>query len=81
MKDNMRNIRIEFKTPIYIIVRADTNRFGDNAIMYEGNTFRGCFDYIERETGLDSLILTGTIASRVTDWKGETYPSYMRVEL
>ena len=75
----MTNIRIIVKGENYIVVVADSERFGKNEIMYEGNCFRECFNYIKRETGRDSLTLNGTLASLCEDRKGETFPSYMEV--
>ena len=44
----MQNIRIEVLRDNYIVVKADTLRFGNNEIMFEGNTFDDCFEYIKK---------------------------------
>lgn len=76
----MDNIRIIVERKDYIIVRADTSRFGINAIMFEGNNFDQVFDYIKRETGKESLQLVGNLASLHTDRCGRTFPAYMVVQ-
>ena len=76
----MTNIEIEVMRADYIIVRADTPRFGRGEIMFEGNTFDGCFDYVKRETGRDKLSLSGCIADGIfTDRVGRSFPTHMRV--
>lgn len=75
----MTNIRVVVKDVNYIVVLADSERFGKDEVMYEGNHFRECFDYIKRETGKEKLRITGTLASLFQDRKGETFPSYMRI--
>lgn len=77
---NMKNIEIEVMRENYIVVRADTERFGKNEVMYEGNTFDQCFDYIKRETGRGDVLLQSRIAYGVyTDRTGRTFPPFMRV--
>lgn len=78
---NMENIKIEVVRENYIVVRADTKRFGAGEVMFEGNTFNQCFDYIKRETGrADPLRLQSCLAyGEYTDWQGRTFPSFMRV--
>lgn len=76
----MRNIEIEVLRENYIVVRADTERFGENEVMYEGNTFEQCFDYIKRETGQDNLRLSTRLCYGIyTDWMGESFSPYMQV--
>lgn len=76
----MKNIRIEMKSKNYIVVIADTKRFGKNEVVFEGNTFNQCFDYVKRETGRESLRLEGAIADGcVTDREGRTFPAFMKV--
>lgn len=47
----MENIRIAVTSNNTIIVKADSERFGKDAIMYEDTKFMRCFDYIRRATG------------------------------
>ena len=79
----MENIRIEVKGNDYIVVTADTERFGKDEVMFEGNTFRQCFDYIKRELGMDAgakLNLSSFfIYQPYTDRMGETFPWLMNV--
>ena len=76
----MKNIRIEVKRENYIVVIADTARFGADEVMYEGNTFDQCFDYIKRETGRDKLNVSGYMVDGIyTDWQGRSFPCYMNV--
>lgn len=79
----MKNIRIEVKAENYITVTADTKRFGKDEVMFEGNTFRQCFDYIKRALGMNPearlRISTYLIYAPYTDRMGETFPWYMEV--
>lgn len=76
----MQNIKIEVMDDNYIVVRADTMRFGDDAVMFEGNTFDQCFDYIKRETGREKVNFTARIVDGAyTDRTGRTFPVFMRV--
>ena len=76
----MRNITIEVLHENYIVVRADTARFGDGEVMCECNTFDQCFDYIKRETGRDKLYLSGCMMDGLyADRQGRTFPAFMRV--
>ena len=76
----MNNIRIEVKSENYIVVIADTARFGWNEIMFEGNTFEQCFEYIKRETGKEKLNFVSCFAyGAYTDREGRTFPVYMEV--
>lgn len=76
----MRNIEIEVMREDYIVVRADTARFGAREVMCECNTFDQAFDYIKRETGRDTVHFSAYMSDGVyTDWKGRTFPPFMRV--
>lgn len=76
----MKNIRIEVKAENYITVTADTERFGPDEILFEGNTFSQCFEFIKRETGLDTLPLrSGFLFETYTDRAGRSFPWYMEV--
>lgn len=74
----MGNICIEVKDDDYIVVTADTERFGEGEVMFEGNTFRQCFDYIKRELGMDVTervyFTSYLIYEPYTDRMGETFP-------
>ena len=77
---NMKNIEIEVMRENYIVVRADTARYGTNAVMFEGNTFDQCFDYIKRETGRGNVLFQSRLAyGAYTDRTGRTFPLFMRV--
>lgn len=76
----MTNFRIEALRDDYMVVKADSERFGEQEIVFEGNTFNQCFDYIKRKTGKDKLNLTSCfIYKSVTDREGRTFPCYMEV--
>lgn len=76
----MENIRIEVKADNYIVVIADTKRFGNNEVMFEGNTFDQCFDYIKRELDIDKVYLTAYLFyESYTDREGRTFPWMMWV--
>ena len=76
----MKNITIEYIKGNYIVVKADTERFGKNEVMFEGNTFDQCFDYCKRELGKDKLNLsTSFLYECYTDREGRTFPWYMKV--
>ena len=76
----MENIRIEVKADNYIVVIADTKRFGNNEVMFEGNTFDQCFNYIKRELGIDKVYLTAYLFyESYTDREGKTFPWMMWV--
>lgn len=78
----MKNIRIEVMRDNYITVTADTKRFGENEVMFEGNTFEQCFEYIKRELGVERLRLsTCLIYAPYTDRTGKTFPCYMEVAI
>lgn len=76
----MRNIRIEVKRENYIVVVADSLRFGKNEIMFEGNTFSECFDYVKRETNKQKLWLNSRfIYDTYKDREGRIFPVFMQV--
>ena len=76
----MKNIRIEAKRDDYIVVIADSIRFGKNEVMFEGNTFGQCFDYIKREVRRDKLLLRSSFMyEAITDRTGITFPWFMEV--
>ena len=47
----MKNIVIQALDTGSIVVRADSDRYGKNAIMYQDITFMACCKYISRVTG------------------------------
>ena len=47
----MENIVIEVVDNCNLIVRANTERYGKNAIMYQDTSLRSCCDYIAQKTG------------------------------
>ncbi len=76
----MQNIRVEAKRDNYMVVLADTERFGKDEVMFEGNTFDQCFNFIKRETGRENLQLRSmALYETVTDRNGRTFPHYMEV--
>lgn len=76
----MKNIKIEVRKPNYIVVTADTKRFGLNEVMFEGNTFDQCFDYCKRVMKRDTLQLSSyIIMGTYTDCTGRTFPVEMIV--
>lgn len=62
-----------------ILVKADSKRFGKNEIMFEGISFKECFEYVKRETKRDHLRLMGCLVGAYTDCKGKTFPWIMDV--
>ena len=77
----MKNIKIVVKRNNYIVVIADTFRFGKNEVMFEGNTFNQCFDYVKRETGKKKLWLTSSfLFEAYTDREGQSFPWFMEVK-
>ena len=76
----MKNIRIEAKSPTYMVVIADSDRFGKNEVMFEGNTFDQCFEYVKRETGKEKLQLQACILDGCyVDREGRCFPAFMNV--
>lgn len=75
----LKNIEIMVKKNNYIVVIADTERFGRD-VMFEANTFDQCFDYLKRELGVDKLWLTSSFLYKVyTDRVGKSFPWLMHV--
>lgn len=76
----MKNITITVERDNYIVVTADTERFGKNEVMFEGNTFNQCFDYIKRELGVDRLYFSSYMClGAYTDRDGRCFPCEMWV--
>lgn len=78
----MENIRIIVAKEDYIVVKADHPRFGKDAVMFEGNHFDECFQYIRRELGIrpdQSLKLRGWMSALYMDRMGSSFPSIMEV--
>ena len=76
----MKNIRIVVLDDRTIVVKADTERFGKDAIMYQDTTFLRCCDYIRRITQTDHFCLQSLacIPSH-TDPDGQTMPRILSV--
>ena len=78
----MKNVRIIVTDNRTIVVKADTKRYGKDAIMYEGHTFMSCCDYIRRKTGKNHFELKSyCVAKMFTDTDGRTMPWIMSVVL
>lgn len=76
----MKNVRIVATVNRTIVVKADTERFGKDAIMYEGHTFMQCCDYIRRACRTDHFKLTAYSCEKMfTDADGCTMPWLMSV--
>lgn len=77
----MKNVRIVVTENNTIVVKADTKRYGRDAIMFEERTFMRCCDYIRRVTRSDHFRLKGhSCAKPFTDAEGRTMPWIMSVE-
>lgn len=77
----MENIRISVTDNHTIVVKADTKRFGKDAIMYEGINFMECFDYVRRATGKNNFqIKHFSFAEPFTDHTGRTMAKSMWIE-
>lgn len=77
----MENIRIVATENGTILVKADTVRFGKDAIMYEDHKFMNCFDYIRRSTEKDRFqIKHFSVVEPFTDTDGRTMAKYMWIE-
>lgn len=73
----MENIVIMVKRDNYIVVIATTERFG-REVMFEGNTFTQCFNYLKRELGVDRLVLRAGMGADVyEDREGRWFPALM----
>ena len=78
----MENIRIVVTDNNTITVRADTKRFGKDAIMYEDHKFMNCFDYIRRATKQDHFKVKHlAFVEPFTDTDGLTMGRSMWIEL
>lgn len=78
----MNNIRVIVKGDNYIVVKADSKRFGNDAIMFEGNTFNQCFNYIRRVCHVDRFSLSSyMMVAPYTDREGRTLPWIMDVHI
>ncbi len=76
----MMNVRIVVKDENYIVVISDSKRFGMDAVMFEGNSFDQCFDYIKKETGAKEVHMTAYLTDGYyKDREGRTFPNYMKV--
>ena len=75
----MENIRVRVTDNDSIVVVADTERFGRDAIMYEERKFMRCFDYIRRVTGKNHFKISGMpdLVGVFTDTDGRTMPREM----
>ena len=78
----MKNIRIIVTDNRTIVVKADTKRFGEGAILFEGSTFMQCCDYIRKVTKTDQFKLNSySCVNMFTDTEGHTMPWIMSVDL
>lgn len=78
----MKNIRIVVTDNNTIVVKADTKRFGEDAIMFEGHTFNEACDYIRRTCGVDHFTLSSyVLVEKFTDTEGRSLPWLMDVIL
>ena len=76
----MKNITVEVVGDNYIVVKADTKRFGKNEVMFEGNTFDQCFEYIKREIGKEKFQLRSSfLYEAYKDRNGRSFPWKMDV--
>lgn len=74
----MENFRIETTNNNTILVKADSKRFGKDAILYEDRVFMRCFDYIRRITRENHFQIKGLTCEKLfTDTEGRTMPSHM----
>ena len=55
----MKNVTVNATETGTIVVRADTERFGKNEILFEGSTFMQAFDYIRQKSGNNHFKLQG----------------------
>lgn len=77
----MDNIRLVVKDDHSILVKADSRRFGKDAIMYEDISFMNCFDYIRRATGKNHFqIKHYSVVEPFTDSTGRTMAKFMWIE-
>ena len=82
MKKAMKNVRIiaHRDKENYIVVEADSERFGKDAVMFEGNTFEQCCDYIRRTFRTNRFKLTSyAVVPLYTDRNGQTLPWILNI--
>lgn len=78
----MKNIRIVVTDDNSIIVKADSDRYGKDAIMYQDINFMNCFDYVRRATGHNHFqIQHYSVTDLYTDCTGKTMARYMWIRL
>lgn len=78
----MKNIRIVVLDDRSIAVKADTDRFGKDAILYQDTTFMRCCDYIRRATQSNHFQLQSLACIPMfTDAEGRTMPTILNVEV
>ena len=69
----MKNFQIVVTDNRTIVVLADSQRFGKNAIMYEGHTFMRACNYIRRVTGKNHFQMKASpVMKTFTDTEGRT---------
>lgn len=80
-ESDMDNVTIKVTDRGTIVVRADTKRFGKDAIMFEGNTFMQAFDYVRQTSGKNHFQLQGIPLAYgwFTDRDGRTMPAKLNV--
>ena len=77
----MENIRIVVTDNNTITVRADSTRFGKDAVMYEDRSFMNCFNYIRKATGKNHFQIKHlAFVEAFTDAEGRTMGSRMWIE-
>ena len=73
----MKNFRL-IASDGSIVVKADSDRYGKDAVVYQDTTFMRCFDYIRRVTGQNHFqIKHWSVVEPYTDFDGRTMGSYM----
>lgn len=82
MKSALKNVRIiayrDRKN--YIVVKADSKRFGKDVVMFEGNTFEQCCEYIRNTFRTNHFQLQSySVVPMYTDRTGKTLPWIMDV--
>ena len=76
----MENIRIIATENRTIVVKADSKRYGKQAIMFEGHTFMMACDYIRRTCRTNHFKLDSfSCVPLFTDTEGRTMPRIMNV--
>ena len=64
-----------------IVVKADSKRYGKDAIVYQDISFMRCFDYIRRVTGENHFkIRHFSFVEPYTDFEGRTMGNMMWIE-